>query len=197
MTRRPTGAIALALALVLAACGQPAAPAEPPLAGARIGGPFALVDQTGAARTDRDLAGRWRIMYFGYTYCPDVCPLDVQNIAAGLKAFERTDAARGARVVPVFVTVDPARDTPAVLRQFVAAFHPRMIGLTGPAPAIDAVAKAYGIYHAIGERQPGGGYLVDHSRQAYLMDPAGRPIALVPAEKSPEAVAETLAAWVR
>ena len=131
------------------------------------------------------------------TLCHESGTPSVSKIAAGLKGCRREDAEAGGRVVRVVWTVDPARDTPAVLRQFVGAFHPRMIGLTGPAPAIDAVAKAYGIYHAIGERQPGGGYLVDHSRQAYLMDPAGRPIALVPAEKSPEAVAATLAAWVR
>ena len=190
--------ISVALLLLLAAACSPGAPASqrPPLEGARIGGAFALTDQNGAARTDRDFAGKWRIMYFGYTFCPDVCPVDVQNIAAGLKLFEKADAARAAKVVPIFVTVDPARDTPPVLRQFVAAFHPRLVGLTGSDAAIDAVAKEYGVYHAIGAKSEGG-YMVDHSRQAYLMDPAGKPIALVPAEGSPQGVADTLATWVK
>jgi protein SCO1/2 len=193
--------LAVPLALMLAACSpsQPGtqAGAEPPLAGARIGGPFALTDQDGRRVTDRDFAGRWRIMYFGYTFCPDVCPTGLQNLAAGLKAFEKSDAARAAKVVPVFVTVDPTRDTPAVMKSYVTAFHPRLVGLTGDEAAIAAVAKAYGVYAARGELQPGGGYLVDHSAQAYLMDPDGKPVALLPSEGPPQKVAEELAKWVK
>lgn len=193
---RALPAIALAL---LAACGRPdASPARSaPLAGASIGGPFTLVDQNGRTVTDRDFAGRYRIMYFGYTFCPDVCPTDAQAIGAGLKLFERTDAKAAARVVPIFVTVDPARDTPAVLKQFVSAFSPRMIGLTGSQAAIDRVAKEYAVYHQKGDPAPGGGYLVNHSRQAYLMGPDGRPIALLPQDEGPKAVAAALAEWVR
>ncbi|PMY49557.1 SCO family protein, partial [Pseudomonas sp. FW305-25] len=80
---------------------------------------------------------------FGYTFCPDVCPTDMQTIGAGLRVFEGKDAKRGAKVVPIFVTVDPKRDTPAVLKAFVSAFHPRMVGLTGSPQAIAAVAKEY------------------------------------------------------
>lgn len=186
----------LALALLVAACSPGApTPVRPPLEGARIGGPFTLTDQDGRTRTDRDFSGRWRIMYFGYTFCPDVCPLDMQNIGAGLKLFEKRDPADAAKVTPIFVTVDPERDTPAALKQFVSAFHPRMVGLTGGKDAIDAVAKEYGVYYAKGDATSGG-YLVNHSRQAYLMDQAGKPIALVPADRSPEAVAATLAEWV-
>ena len=118
-------------------------------------------------------------------------------MAAGLKAFEKGDAARAAKVVPVFVTVDPTRDTPAVMKSYVTAFHPRLVGLTGDEAAIAAVAKAYGVYAARGERQPGGGYLVDHSAQAYLMDPDGKPVALLPSEGPPQKVAEELAKWVK
>ena len=96
-----------------------------PLAGAKIGGPFALIDENGRPVTDRSFAGKYRVMYFGYTYCPDVCPVDVQTIAQGLAELEKRDPALAARVVPIFVTVDPARDTPAVLKQFTAAFSPR------------------------------------------------------------------------
>ncbi len=188
----------LIAAICLAGCNpQPSTPAAPPLAGARIGGPFSLTDQTGRTVTDRDFAGRYRIVYFGYTFCPDVCPVDVQTIGAGLKAFEAQDAQRGGRVVPIFITVDPARDTPAVIREFVANFHPRMVGLTGSESAIDAVAKAYGVYHARQKPGPGGGYMVDHTRQAYLMDPSGKPMALLPTEQGADAVAAELARWVR
>ena len=136
-------------------------------------------------------------MYFGYTYCPDVCPVDTQNIAAGLKQIERDRPEIGAKIVPVFVTVDPARDTAPVLKQFVAAFHPRMVGLTGTTPQIAAVAKSYGVFYQLKPPGPGGGYLVDHSRSGYLMDPAGKPVALLPVEQSGAAVAAELERWVR
>jgi len=185
----------LLLALALAGCG--AAPAAaPPLAGAAIGGPFALVDQDGRARTDRDFRGRWRIMYFGYTFCPDVCPTEMATVAAALRKVEAADPGRGAAIVPVFVTVDPARDTPAVLKRFVAAFHPRTVGLTGSADAIAAVEKAYAVHAAKGATSPAGGYLMDHSRQAYLMDPDGRPVALLPVDEGADPVAVELNRWV-
>ncbi|WP_375403413.1 SCO family protein [uncultured Sphingomonas sp.] len=184
------------LALLVAGCRAASPPEQPPLAGARIGGPFALTDENGRTATDRDLAGKWRIMYFGYTFCPDICPTDAQNIGAGLKKFEKDDPERGARVTPVFITVDPARDTPAVLKTFTNAFHPRMLGLTGSTEAIARTAKAYAVYYAKGDLAPGGGYLMDHQRVTYLMDPQGRPVALLPADKSADAVAAELARWV-
>jgi protein SCO1/2 len=185
-------------ALALAACSPaPVAPARPPLEGARIGGPFTLTDQTGRIVTERDFAGKYRIMYFGYTFCPDVCPTDVQAIGAALKSIEARDPAIAAKIVPIFVTVDPARDTPAVLKSFVAAFHPRMVGLTGSPQQIDAVKKTYAIFSEKGAASPGGGYLVNHSRQAYLMDPDGKPIALLPQDQGPRAVADELGRWVR
>lgn len=190
--------IVLAGALALAACSPaPVAPARPPLEGARIGGPFALTDQNGRAVTDRAFAGRYRIMYFGYTFCPDVCPTDVQAIGAALRSVEKSDPAIAAKIVPIFVTVDPARDTPAVLKAFVSAFHPRMVGLTGSAKQIERVKKAFAIFSAKGDASPGGGYLVNHSRQTYLMDPDGKPIALLPQEEGPQAVADELKRWVR
>lgn len=189
----------LAAAILLAgaaACSGSPASRRPPLEGAKIGGPFALIDQDGRAVTDRDFAGRYRIMYFGYTFCPDVCPVDVQAIGAGLRLFETTHAAAGAKVVPVFVTVDPARDTPAVLKTFVRAFHPRMVGLTGNPAAIVAVAKEYSIYYKAEPPTSDGGYMVAHQRVAYLMDPAGEPLALLPEDQGPQAVADELARWV-
>jgi len=189
---------ALAALLVLTACNSSTtAPQKPPLAGARIGAPFTLTDGAGRTVSDRDFAGKYRIMYFGYTFCPDVCPVDVQVIGAGLKAFEGRDAAKARQVVPIFVTVDPERDTPPVVRAFVQNFHPRMVGLTGSPAAIAALAKAYGVYAQKREAAPGGGYLVDHSRQAYLMDPDGKPLALLPTEGGADKVADELQRWVR
>ncbi|PXA95684.1 SCO family protein [Nostoc sp. 3335mG] len=188
----------LALALTLSACGgQAEPPATPPLAGARIGGPFVLTDSTGKVVRDTDFAGKWRIMYFGYTFCPDVCPVDVQNIAAGLKAFEDESPALGAQVVPIFVTVDPERDTPAVVGKFVSAFHPRMVGLTGSAQAIADAARAYGVTYAKSQPPGASEYLMDHSRTAILMDPQGRPVALLPQDEGGPAVAAELKKWVR
>lgn len=187
----------LAMAVLVSACGSSAPPGQPPLAGARIGGAFALVDQNGRPVTDRSFAGRYRIMYFGYTFCPDVCPVDVQVIGAAMRKLDSAAPALAARVVPIFVTVDPARDTPAVVKSFVAAFHPRMVGLTGKPDAIAALAKAYGVYVAKGETSPGGGYMVDHSRTAYLMDPDGKPLALLPIEQGADAVAAEIQRWAK
>lgn len=185
-----------ALLLPVAACH--AAPVEqPPLAGARIGGPFTLVDQQGRRFTQRDLLGRYSIVYFGYTFCPDACPTDMGAIGAGLRQVEASDPAKAAQVTPVFVTVDPARDTPKIVGQFARAFHPRAIGLTGTPAEVDAAAKAYGVAHSLGPKSPGGGYLVDHSRAAYLMGPDGKPLALAGADGGPAEVARTIERWVK
>ncbi len=191
--------VTIVSAMLLAACSAPTptGDAVPPLAGARIGAPFTLTDQNGRRVSDRDFAGKWRIVYFGYTFCPDVCPTGLQMLSAGLKAFEKADPVRAAKVVPIFITVDPARDTPAVLKPFVAAFHPRLVGLTGSEAEIAAVTRAYGTYAARGKQQPGGGYLVDHSSQAYLMGPDGQPIALLSEQGPPQTIADELARWVK
>jgi len=192
-----TAFAALVVATLPTACSGPATPAKAPLEGARIGGPFTLTNQDGKQVTDRDFAGKYRIVYFGYTFCPDVCPVDARNIGLGLKAVEKSDPAIGAKIVPIFISVDPARDTPAVLKSFVVNFHPRMVGLTGSAAAIDAVAKEYAVYYKKGELTPGGGYMVDHARATYLMDPEGKPLALLPQDQSPEAIAAEIKRWVK
>ena len=185
----------LLLALVLAACSSHSAPA--PLAGASMGGPFTLTDQYGRRVSDRDFAGKYRLIYFGYTFCPDVCPVDMQVLGAGLRRFEVEDAARAARVQPIFISVDPARDTPAVLARFVAAFHPRLIGLTGSEAEIAQVTREYRIFYQRGEASPGGGYMVNHTRMAVLYGPDGQPIAMIPVDQGPNAAAAELARWVQ
>lgn len=188
---------ALLLTVCAVGCSGSAPPSRAPLDGVKIGGPFRLIDQDGKPRTDRDFAGRYRIMYFGYTFCPDVCPTDLQTIGAGLRLFEADDVTRAAHVVPIFVSVYPKRDTPAVLKLYVAAFHPRMVGLTGTPEALAAATKAYGVTVDIEKPNAEGAYLVSHSRFAVLMDPAGKPIVLLPADKTPRAVADELERWVR
>jgi protein SCO1/2 len=188
--------LAMFFALALGGC-QGAASEEPPLKGAAIGGPFTLTDQDGRTVTDRNFAGRYRIIYFGFTFCPDVCPVDMQTVAQGLRLFEKQDPARAAKVVPIFISVDPGRDGPAELKQFVNAFHPRMVGLTGTPEQIGATAKKFGVYYARQEPAPGSmGYNVDHSRVVTLFAPDGQPIALLPHDKGPQAVADELERWV-
>jgi len=186
--------LSLMLALAPIACGK--APA-PPLAGAAIGEPFTLVDQNGRAVSDRDFAGRYRIVYFGYTHCPDVCPTDLATISQALTLFEKQDPARAAKVQPIFITVDPARDTPAALKEYLRAFHPRLLGLTGSAAQIATAEKAFVVYAAKGDVQPGGGYAMDHSRQIVLQGPKGEPLALLADDAGPQAMAAELAKWVR
>jgi len=186
----------ISLLLALAACSN-ATPADPPLAGAKIGGPFQLIDQDGKAITDKAFAGKYRIMYFGYTYCPDVCPTTAQTIGAAMRLLDKSDPAVSARVVPVFVTVDPDRDTPAVVKQFVSAFYPRFVGLTGSPAAIDKVRTEFGVFASKGKTTPNGGYLVEHSNAAYLMDGDGRPLALLPTEQGAQATADEIKRWVK
>src|SRR3546814_3776148 len=133
------------LAAALAACNgaAPAGDAQPPLAGARIGGPFTLTDQNGRTVSDTDFAGQYRIVYFGYSFCPDICPVDLQKLMRGLSLFEKADPRLGANVQPMFITIDPARDTPQALKPFVERYHPRLLGLTGTPEQIAAVAKGY------------------------------------------------------
>lgn len=188
--------LALAAGSGLVACRQD--PGPPPLEKARMGGAFALTDQNGRRVTSEQFAGKYRIVYFGYTFCPDVCPVDLQLITAALRQFEESDADRAARVQPIFITTDPARDTPAVLRDFADDFHPRLIALTGSRDEIGHVARAHGIYFEARPREAGAeGYLVDHNRIAVLYGPAGEPIAILPHDRGPAGVLEALERWVR
>lgn len=193
----------------LAACAPPATPVavdEPPLAGARIGGPFTLVDQAGKVRRDSDFAGQYRLIYFGYSFCPDICPVDLQKLMRGLAQFEKQDPARGAKIAPLFITVDPARDTSAALAPFVARYHPRLLGLTGTPDQIAAAAKAFVISYRKVEGSAPDRYLMAHSQLAFLLGPQGEPLALLPLddpstpdldEGAPAKVAADLARWVK
>jgi protein SCO1 len=190
--------IAAILPLALLACSsEPAGQVEaPPLAGAAIGGPFTLVDKDGGTVRWSDFAGRYRAVYFGYTFCPDACPTDVAAMMQGFARFEKARPALAAQVQPLFITIDPARDTPRIVGEFAAAFSPRLLGLTGTPEQVDQAAKAFRIYHAKGQ-ESAGGYLMDHSRIVYLMGRKGEPLAMLPVDRGPEAVEAELAKWVK
>ena len=138
--------------------------------GPQIGGPFALIDQDGKPRSDADFRGKPMLVYFGYTFCPDVCPTELMQMANAAELL----GADAAKIQLVFITVDPERDTPAVLKDYVAQFSPHMVGLTGSAEAIAQAAKAYRVYYAKAKPDSDGLYMMDHSSLFYLMDGAGR-----------------------
>ncbi len=189
-------ALALVASLSLSACQQQPTAESPPLEGAAIGGPFSLVDKDGKPVTWDQFKGRWRIVYFGYTFCPDACPMDVQSLMRGFGRFEKSHPGQAETVQPIFITIDPARDTPEVVGAWTAAFGPRLLGLTGTQEQVDKAAKAFAAYYRKGE-ETAGGYLMDHSRIAYLMDPDGNPVAMLPIDQKPEAVEAELAKWVK
>ena len=185
----------------LAACSGGTSADDPPLAGARIGAPFTLTDQDGKQVTWDSFKGQYRLVYFGYTYCPDICPVDLQKIAQAFIRFEKQDPARAAKVQPIFITVDPDRDTVPVVKNYVRAFHPRLIGLTGTAEDIAKVAKDFAVIASKDGDGNSKDYLVSHSRTPYLFGPDGAPIALIPVgegpDDTPDAILKTLDTWVK
>ncbi len=194
--------LAIGVAMLSACNPQPAetpiaTSEEPPLAGARIGGDFTLTDQNGKKVSFSDFDGQYRILYFGYSYCPDVCPVDLQQLMAGLRVFEKNNPERAAKIQPIFISIDPARDTPGVLKDYVGAFHPRLIGLTGSEQEIKDAADKYLILYNKQEPNAEGGYLLDHSRQAYLFGPRGEPIALLPYDGTPQDIAAEIDRWTK
>ena len=161
---------------------------------ASIGGAFALTDQNGIRRSQTDFAGRPMLIYFGFTYCPDVCPTALDIMGGALDALQQRDAIAYERLQPVFISVDPARDTPPVLRDYLAYFHPRLSGLTGSQADIDAIKSAFKIYAARGAAEDeNGNYNVDHSSFFYLMDENNRYLAHFDHGITPEILAEKLA----
>lgn len=185
--------VAAGLLLGLASCNTPAQ--EPPLLGARIGGPFTLTDQTGQQVKDSDFAGKWRIIYFGYTYCPDICPNDMLKLGQAMKQLDESDPKLSAKVAPIFISVDPERDTTDELKKFVSHFHPRFTGLTGDLKTVTEVAQQYAVYFR--KEGEGPNYLIGHTQIAYLMDPEGKPITSLPLEKDATAIAEEVKRWAK
>ncbi|MGR3502166.1 SCO family protein [Pseudaestuariivita sp.] len=160
------------------------------VAGGDIGGPFTLVNGQGETVTDQDVITEPSILYFGYTFCPDVCPLDMFRNAEAVDLL----AEEGVSATPVFITVDPARDTPEVVAEFADVMHPKAIGLTGTPEQTDAASKAYRTYY---RAQPAEDefYLVDHSTFSYVVLPEHGFVDFIRREATPEQVAETVACF--
>lgn len=132
-----------------------------------FGGPFTLVNQDGETVTDKNYEGQWRMLYFGFTFCPAICPTELQKMATALEELGEA----GEQITPIFISVDPERDTPAVMKQYVALFHPRLVGLTGTVEQVEAVKKSYKIFATKVKDETMSDYTVDHSSFIYLLSP--------------------------
>ena len=151
-----------------------------------IGGPFDLIDHAGRRRTDADFRGKIVLIYFGYTHCPDVCPTELQALSLALDML----GTEGDAVQPIFITVDPERDTPSQLADYMMSFHPRLVALTGPHSAIRKVALAYKVYFARTSPAQNGDYAVDHTGFIYLVGKDGRYRGFLPSGTPPERIVE-------
>lgn len=161
---------------------------------ATIGGPFTLVDGEGRTVTDKDFRGKWTLIYFGYTFCPDVCPTSLTVVSGAL---DKLSQAQLDKIVPILISVDPARDTPAVMKEYASAFHPKLIGLTGSAEQVEAAKKAFKVYAARAKGGDDQTYTVDHSSILYLMGPDGRFVAHFPHGTNPEELAAALDKYLK
>ncbi len=152
-----------------------------------VGGPFTLTDQNGRTRSDVEFRGKLMVVYFGYTYCPDVCPADLMSITQALDVL----GPAAADIQPLFITIDPERDT-ALLARYVSAFHPSLIGLTGSPDQIRKVANGYKAYYAKVLDPRGGDYVIDHMGAIYLMGRNGEYLGFMPPQTGPDRLAEIL-----
>eukprot|EP00397_Hematodinium_sp_SG-2012_P042667 GEMP01047242.1.p1 GENE.GEMP01047242.1~~GEMP01047242.1.p1 ORF type:complete len:259 (-),score=43.27 GEMP01047242.1:856-1632(-) len=137
----------------------------------KLGGPFTLYDRQGRVFTDKDLRGKYALIYFGFSFCPDICPEEMEKQAM---VIERLDKKLGELVTPVFITCDPMRDTVAQVNDYCKDFHPRLVGLTGTTDQVKKVTRSYRVYFNEGLRHDGEDYLVDHSIIHYLLNPKGK-----------------------
>lgn len=153
-----------------------------------IGGAFTLTDPSGKRRSDSEFRGKLMVIYFGYTNCPDVCPTDLMAIAQAIDAL----GAAGEEVQPIFITIDPARDTPDLLESYAAAFHPRLLALTGSDAEIASVARAFKAYYAVATDPRDGTPRVDHSGVIYLVGRRGEYLGFLPPQTDPARLTEVL-----
>jgi protein SCO1/2 len=154
-----------------------------------VGGPFTLENGSGQQVTDRNFRGKYMLVYFGYTFCPDVCPTTLSEVADAMDKL----GGKADRLQPIFISVDPKRDTPDVVKQYAAAFGPRLIGLTGTPEQIAAVAKEYRVYYAEHRTGPGpNDYSMDHSSVLYLMGPDGKFVAPIRSDENSTEMAADL-----
>jgi protein SCO2 len=185
MMRRSVMAILLLLMPVGALAGD----------GASLGGPFRLIDQNGTVRTEADFRGSYPLIFFGFTHCPDLCPRSLGTMSVALDELSARAPAKAQRVALLFITVDPGRDTVAVIKDYVAKFHPRLIGLTGSAEEVEGMARNYGAFYAPVPEE-GGDYAMDHSGFIVLMGPEGAYLTHFESEVSAGDLAAELERWV-
>ena len=161
---------------------------EAAVAGVQLGGPFTLTDQNGNIVTEKSYSGQYRLVYFGFTMCPVICPAGLQKMAKTLEVL----GPDGDAIQPIFITVDPERDTPDAMRQYVQQFHPRLVGLTGTKADIESVEKSYRVFSNKVEDNNLSDYTMDHSAFTYLMSPDNQLLALYRDSDSAEAMAEDI-----
>jgi len=164
---------------------------------ALIGGPFELTDQTGAARNEKDFQGGYMLVVFGYTFCPDVCPTALSTMSQALDILEEGDSNKAEAVTPVFVTVDPERDTVEAMASYAEHFHPKLVALTGTTEQVASAAKAYRVYYKKVDDESATDYLVDHSAFIYLMGPDGGYMTHFNHAATADEMAEGLAKYVK
>lgn len=185
---------ALAAFATLNFTGQAQGPVVANVSGkALIGGPFTMTDHTGKQVTEKDFRGRYMLIFFGFTNCPDICPAELQVMSAAMDELGE----QAETVVPVFVTVDPKRDTVERMAQYVSNFHPKLVGLTGTREQVEKMAKAFRIYYAeVKDETTSDGYSVDHSSVAYLMGPKGEYLTHFGFGTKPKEMAERIAGYL-
>jgi protein SCO1/2 len=157
-----------------------------------FGGPFTLTDQSGQTVTDKNFTGKYRLIYFGFTYCPAICPTELSKMTAALN----TLGDKGKAIVPMFITVDPERDTAEKMKNYVSLFHPSLVGLTGTPEQIKTTLKEYKIYAAKRQDEGMTDYTMDHSSFVYFMDPHDRLLHIFKSEDTADVMADTVSKWL-
>jgi protein SCO1 len=187
---KATGLVSRTLLLLTLLYGSivTAALAESGTNSVTFGGPFTLTASDGSTKTDESFRGRWMLVYFGYTHCPNICPMTLSAISRALD----TLGPRGANVQPVYITIDPERDTPEQMGEYTRAFDPRIVGLTGTPQAIALVAKEYRVFYEKVAGQTRDDYSMMHSSYIYVMDPNGRYVTLITQSEDPAAIVERM-----
>jgi protein SCO1 len=201
MYRRPElvrpsalGPLILASVLFAFALTMSEPPARATKSDVTIGGPFTLSTPDGTTVTDQTYRGKWLLVYFGYTFCPNSCPTTLLEVATALKKL----GPHAPQVQPLFITVDPEHDTPKVMQQYTASFDPRIVGLTGTQQQIAAVAQEYGVYYLRHPSGPGADdYVMDHSTYLYVMDPQGKFVRAFDTNESGDRIADVLRELMR
>lgn len=195
--KRVAASLCAAMLMTAGCTSEPNTLEEPPLAGAAIGGEFALDGPGGKTIRWADFDGQYRIVYFGYAFCPDICPTDVARMTRGLAIASENAPDIEYKITPIFITIDPERDTREVVDEFTNAFSDSLIGLTGTPEQVRAAADEFKVYYERGENTAAGSYLMNHSNVTYLFDPQGAPLATLPTDQGPDAVAAEIEKWVK